>query len=71
MSVLSLLIKLHLLVAVFCGCLAVTPAQDQKRNIPPHQSKAEPEEEIIRSSTDLIQTGVAVFDKKGQFVNHL
>ncbi|MEA2204183.1 MAG: hypothetical protein QOE77_959 [Blastocatellia bacterium] len=71
MSVLRFLIKLHMLAALFCSCLGVTPAQDHKRNIPPKQSMQEPEEEIIRSSTDLIQTGVAVFDKKGQFVNNL
>jgi VWFA-related protein len=71
MSVLRFLIKLHLLGAVSCTCLGVTSAQDQKRNIPPNQSTPEPEEEIIRSSTNLIQTGVAVFDKKGQFVINL
>ena len=71
MSILKSSTKLPLLAALFCGCLAITPAQDKKQNPPQNEPTEKTDDDIIRISTDLIQTGVAVFDKNGQFVNNL
>lgn len=62
--------KSHLLVALFCVCAAVAHAQDERRTNPPAEA-AESEDEVVRVNADLIQTGVAVFDKKGRFVGDL
>lgn len=71
MSKLSFLIKVHLLVVLFCASLAVTLAQDKKENTPPNESSEKIEEDVLKISTNLIQLGVAVFDKKGNFINNL
>lgn len=71
MSVLKFSIKLHLLVVLFCSCLAITPAQDEKKSTFPNESTEKMEEDVIKISTDLIQMGVAVFNKQGQFIKNL
>jgi VWFA-related protein len=40
---------------------------EQKLNEPPQ----EPSDDVLRISTDLVQTSVAVFDKRGKFVDNL
>ena len=62
---LSFSIRLLTLAVLFCGCLSVTLAQSENKN-PPDET-----DDVIRINTDLIQTGVAVFDKKGLFVHNL
>ena len=62
--------KSHLLVALVCVCAAAAHAQDVRKPNPPAEA-AESEDEVVRVDTDLIQTGVAVFDKKGRFVGEL
>ncbi|HKP45226.1 MAG TPA: VWA domain-containing protein [Pyrinomonadaceae bacterium] len=52
-------------------CAAITFAQDTKKSTPPIISAETEQDDVVRINTDLIQTGVAVFDKKGQFVNNL
>jgi len=54
-----------MLAVLFCGCLSLTLAQSEIKT-PRDQT-----DDVIRINTDLIQTGVAVFDKKGQFVHNL
>lgn len=46
--------------------MVVIRAQDEKKHTPPDEA-----EEIITINTDLIQTGVAVFDKNGRFIDNL
>jgi VWFA-related protein len=54
-------------VAVLCVCSSFTCAQDKKT-----QNESEiAQDDVIRVNTDLIQTGVAVFDKSGKFVTNL
>ena len=48
---------------------ASTFGQQQNQNTPPQPQL--PAEEVIRVSTDLVQTGVSVFDKHGKFVEGL
>src|SRR5258708_571590 len=71
MPILRCSIKLPLLLALVCVCWAVTRAQDEKKNTLPNKSTERTEDDIIKINTDLIQTGVSVFDKKGQFINNL
>ncbi|HSK72681.1 MAG TPA: VWA domain-containing protein, partial [Pyrinomonadaceae bacterium] len=71
MPVLIFSVKLFLL-ALLLFCFSInTLAQDQSK--PPEQNEPviEQEDDIVRIDTNLIQTGVAVFDKKGQFVDNL
>jgi VWFA-related protein len=55
-------------VALFCACAVAARAQDERKPAPPAE---ESEDEVVRVNADLIQTGVAVFDKKGRFVGGL
>jgi hypothetical protein len=71
MSIPGCSIRLPLLLVLVCGCWAVARAQDEKKSTLPNKSTERTEDNIIKISTDLIQTGVSVFDKKGQFVNDL
>jgi VWFA-related protein len=64
-------IKLPLLLVLICGCWALTRAQDEKKSTLPNKSTERTEDDVIKISTDLIQTGVSVFDKKGQFIKDL
>jgi VWFA-related protein len=65
----SFSLKLCLLAALLCCCsLTTTPAQDAQR---PSNTPEANEEETIRISTELIQTGVTVFDKEGRFIDKL
>src|SRR5215213_2408208 len=47
-----------------------TPGQQQPQDIAPPEQQ-EQDEDVIRISTDLVQTGVAVFDRQGRFVEGL
>ncbi|HLL73792.1 MAG TPA: VWA domain-containing protein [Pyrinomonadaceae bacterium] len=71
MSILSSSIKSLLTSTLFCGCLAVSLAQEVVKTPPPGEPAQEPEDEVIKVNTALIQTGVVVLDKKGQFVGGL
>lgn len=46
-------------------------SQDPKKNDPPDIKIENPDDEVLKINTDLIQTGVTVLDKKGQFVDQL
>lgn len=63
MSKLHIHIKFCLILILICGCLLNARAQDPKAE--------KPKEDVLRVTTNLIQTGVAVFDKKGRFVDKL
>lgn len=69
MSKLNFLIKLNLLVVLFCISTTVIFAQNEKKINPPNESQEE--DDILKISTNLIQVGVGVFDKKGNFVSNL
>ncbi len=59
-------------VILVCGSAIVTHAQQRPDTPPPQiESRTTSDDDVIRIKTDLIQTGVAVFDKKGQFVKDL
>lgn len=58
----------HLLVVVAGLFLAVTSARGQS---PPNQQQQPQADDVIRVSTDLVQTDAMVFDKKGHFVSSL
>jgi VWFA-related protein len=71
MSVFNLFTKLCFPIIILCSSLA-TFAQDEKKTPELSDIQAEtPDDDLLRISSDLIQTGVAVFDKKGQFVSNL
>ena len=55
---------------LFCGCLIVTHAQEPV-GTPPQVDSKSLDDDVIKIKTDLIQTGVTVFDKKGRFVKDL
>lgn len=85
MSVLAASTKSLLLAALLCACGSAalaqapsrTPAQAPAQTPTPTQTPAPAappqidDDEVIKVDTALIQTGVAVFDKKGQFVGNL
>jgi VWFA-related protein len=71
MSILDFSIKLLLLVLLFCNSTVFTLAQDEKKNTLPNEATEKKEEDVLKISTALIQTGAAIFDKKGQFVDNL
>src|ERR1044071_4693924 len=49
-----------------------TQAQQQSQNPPPPPiTQQQADDEVLRISTDLVQTGVSVFDKHGKFVEGL
>jgi hypothetical protein len=56
------------LLCQLCGFKA--PGQQQKRETAPPEQQ-EQNDEVIRISTDLVQTGVTVFDAQGRFVDGL
>lgn len=63
-------IKLCILTALFFCCPTAGQSQDEKNpGAPTEQTKNE--EEVLKINTDLIQTGVSVFNKKGEFVDNL
>src|SRR6185436_12652276 len=53
------------LLVLCCACLPATFAQTKP------QKPAEPDADVIRVNTDLVQTDVMVFDKDGHFVDGL
>jgi hypothetical protein len=53
-------------VALSLSCSAPARAQQQTRRPAPEQ-----EDEVVRITTELVQTDVAVFDKRGHFVEDL
>lgn len=58
----------HLFVVVAGLFLAVTSARGQS---PPNQPQQPKDDDVIRVNTELVQTDVMVFDKKGRFVSGL
>ena len=58
-----------LLLAIALGLCLHAPAQTRQE--PPRLPAPEPEEEVVRITTELVQTDVAVFDKRGRFVDDL
>lgn len=53
-------------------CLAALGAQAQKKKPPQTQTpKPLEEEDVVRITTEIVQTDVMVFDKDGRFVNGL
>jgi VWFA-related protein len=58
----------HLLVVVAGLFLTVTSARGQN---PPKQPQQPQDDDVIRVNTELVQTDVMVFDKKGRFVSDL
>lgn len=54
--------------------LTAAPAQQPQTQPPPDPPQAAPapnDEEVVRVTSELVQTGVTVFDKQGRFVNGL
>lgn len=70
MNIQTLLLKVWFLAILLCGFASVVFAQDQKE-LPKPEPTVDNSEDVLKISTNLIQTGVSVFDKKGQFVNNL
>jgi hypothetical protein len=63
-----LLVCLASLLLQMCDITARAQKQKPKTDTPEQQ---EPSDDIIRVSTDLVQTGVSVFDQQGKFVDGL
>ncbi len=65
-------VKLFFFLILLCCTLSSGLAQDEKKT-PEVGKTAEnvEDDDVLKISTDLIQTGVAVFYKKGQFVDNL
>jgi len=59
------------LIAVACWCLLSLTAYAQKKPTPTPTPKPVEEEDVVRISTELVQTDVMVFDKEGKFVSGL
>src|SRR3954469_6223521 len=55
---------------IFVGCCAVLIAASASAQTKP-QKPAEPQDDVIRVNTELVQTDVMVFDKDGHFVDGL
>ncbi|HKS26215.1 MAG TPA: VWA domain-containing protein [Pyrinomonadaceae bacterium] len=64
-----LLVYAFLLLLQICG--VSTQGQQQNQDAPPPPQQEQADDEVIRISTDLVQTGVSVFDKQGRFVEGL
>ncbi|HYJ45838.1 MAG TPA: VWA domain-containing protein, partial [Pyrinomonadaceae bacterium] len=64
-------IKPTLLVILFCCWVTCARGQDQQRQQTQNGTTEIQEEDTLRISTALIQTGVTVFDKQGRFVDRL
>jgi VWFA-related protein len=58
----------HCLTVLGCVILAVAPASGQNK---PGQQQQGQVDDVVRVNTELVQTDVMVFDKKGQFVDGL
>ncbi|HEX8136088.1 MAG TPA: VWA domain-containing protein [Pyrinomonadaceae bacterium] len=58
---------------IFCIslCITVTRAQQSAPEPSPAQTPASPPDDIVRISTELVQTDVMVFDKQGRFIDNL
>lgn len=59
------------LIPVVCLCLLSLTVQAQKKPKPTPVPKPVEEEDVVRISTELVQTDVTVFDKDGKFVSGL
>lgn len=59
------------LIAVVCWCLLSLTAYAQKKPTPTPTPRPAEEEDVVRVSTELVQTDVMVFDKEGKFVSGL
>src|SRR6185295_10291301 len=60
------------LIALACLCLlSLNVDAQQKKPTPTPTPKAEEPEDVVRISTELVQTDVMVFDKDGRFVSGL
>jgi VWFA-related protein len=64
-------LRRHLLAALLCSCLSFALTQAQQNQPPPSAATEVEEDDTVRISTELIQTGVTVFDKQGRFVDKL
>lgn len=63
--------KLFFFLVLFGFCAFSVFAQETKNTPEPSEAAKNPDDEILKVDTELIQTGVAVFDKRGQFVDNL
>jgi VWFA-related protein len=65
--------KSLLVACALCGCLRPAGAAlgRQEPTRPQEEASAQEDEETVRIETELIQTGVMVFDKSGKFVDGL
>lgn len=70
-GIIKLLLRQSIIVLSLFLYVTGAPAQDPKTTQTPPETVSEPEGEVLRVSTELVQTGIAVFDKKGQFVDTL
>src|SRR5262245_15295908 len=62
----DLILRICLATIILCLHPGNTQAQDKPNKVPPQES-----DEVIRTRTDLVQTDVMVFDKRGRFVDGL
>ena len=58
----------HYLIVLGCLILTFAPASGQSK---PGQQQQGQVDDVVRVNTELVQTDVMVFDKKGQFVDGL
>lgn len=63
--------RLFICSIIICCALSLGFSQDEKKVPESKTSEVLSDDEILKIGTQLIQTGVAVFDKKGQFVTNL
>ncbi|MDT5262235.1 MAG: hypothetical protein QOC61_1239 [Acidobacteriota bacterium] len=56
---------------LFVALCLLAPARAQQNPTSPPQNQAQSDEEVVRISTELVQTDVMVFDKSGKFVDGL
>ena len=68
MSVFTFRRVLYYLIILGCAILTVAPARGQSK---PGQQQQRQVDDVVRVNTELVQTDVMVFDKKGQFVDGL
>lgn len=71
MKVKSQFVEICLLLILLCCCLSPAKAQDQTKPQKPNSAIEKTNDDVVKINTNLIQTGVTVFDKKGQFVGNL
>ncbi|HEX8142644.1 MAG TPA: VWA domain-containing protein [Pyrinomonadaceae bacterium] len=57
--------------ALFCIYIFVPVAYGQQSTAPAQASQDSADEDVLRISTDLVQTDVMVFDKQGRFIDDL